>query len=114
MPGHVACKTLFVVISDLTLRILKVITLMTVVMMMVMAMMMVMVMMMTMRMVMIGHLSSAVGSRPTSFVEVGRLTLVEVVAAVRIKGPCVLGKIFKRMIIPHLISFILFYFYFRS
>ena len=87
MPGHVACKTLFVVISDLTLRILNVITLMTVV------MMMVMVMMMTMRMVMIGHLSSAVGSRPTSFVEVGRLTLVEVVAAVRIKGPRVLGRI---------------------
>ena len=46
MPGHVACKTLFVVISDLTLRILKVITLMTVVMMMMMVMMrMVMIMM---------------------------------------------------------------------
>ena len=53
MPGHVACKTLFVVISDLTLRILNVITLMTVVMMMVMVMIMLMRMVLIM-MVMIG------------------------------------------------------------
>ena len=37
--------------------------------------------------------------------------MVEVVAAVRVKGPRVLGPIF-RIILPHFISFILFFYFF--